>query len=305
MLRGLIRVFSKDVLDDRGEDALLIFGDPDVAHAREVAHSSLRAAGDQSTRRDRSLEPYGSAVRNTDSGVPQPLHDFDEPGQQRSQIDIEDLPLNRRDFSDRQCRGSMLLVPLKLPAGDQDIVKLLDVDIQTRHPQQESVEESSQSAVLRQTVTRPDKHQCGQFPSLSPATKASLVESHQQAVENRAVGVQQFVQKNEVRLRQHALGVRDQIAFAQLADVKRSEQLVRLGKASQQIVEHPPVELLRKCLDEGTLGRSGRAVQEEVLAHDQADSQQVDDLVLADEHRFERLEHSGIQPVDGCLSFLT
>ena len=43
MPRGLIRVFSKDLLDDRGEDALLIFGVPDVAHAPEVVHSSRRS----------------------------------------------------------------------------------------------------------------------------------------------------------------------------------------------------------------------------------------------------------------------
>ena len=85
-------------------------------------------------------------------------------------------------------------------------------DIVATNSHQESIKQSPQRIVLRQVVTGPDHHQCGHRSRLATAPKHAFVEHAQQAVQDRAVGVQQLVQEHEGRFGQHAFGIRHQFS---------------------------------------------------------------------------------------------
>ena len=105
------------------------------------------------------------------------------------------------------------------------------------HSHQEPIVERFQRVVFGRVVARAHEHQSFQRTCLPAPAKDTLVERHQQAVENGAVGVQELIEEHQRRLRQHAFGVCDELAFSELADVERSEELVRLGEPREQIVE--------------------------------------------------------------------
>ena len=102
-----------------------------------------------------------------------------------------------------------------------------------------------------------------------------------------AVGVEQFVEEHKVGLGQHAFGVRDEIAFAQAADVKGAEELVGLGEAGEQVFEGMSFDQLPQSVHHGAFGCAGRSEQEQVFASHEANAHEVDDVVFADKCAFQ------------------
>jgi len=139
-------------------------------------------------------------------------------------------------------------------------------------------------------IARADKEECGQRPGLFATAKDPLVQSDEERVENGAVGVQEFIEEDERCLGKHTFGVRQEFALAQLPNVKGAEEFAGFGEAGEEIVEgaafHPGGELVNKS----GFGGSRWPEEEEVLAANEADAEQIDDLVLADEGAFHRVE---------------
>ena len=179
---------------------------------------------------------------------------------------------------------------IEFPARFQHVAEPFRGDVVAMHAEQEAIEQGPQGVVLRQAVAGADDHQQRQRAGFAAAAEDALVEHHQEAVEDRAVGVEQLVEEDQRGLRQHAFGVGHQVAFAEFADIERPEQLVGLGEAGQQVIEHAALDPPGQVLDQGALGRARRPQQEEVLAGHQGDAQQIDDFILADEGRLHRRE---------------
>ena len=179
---------------------------------------------------------------------------------------------------------------IELPARLQHVAEPLRGHVVATHAEQEAIEQGPQGVVLRQAVAGADDHQQRQQAGLPAAAEDPFVEHHQEAVEDRAVGVEQLVEEDQRGLRQHALGVGHQVALAELADIERPEQFVGLGEAGQQIIEDAALDPPGQVLDQGAFGRARRPQQEQVFAGHQRDAQQVDDFILADEGRLHRRE---------------
>src|SRR5688572_30389963 len=104
-----------------------------------------------------------------------------------------------------------------------------------------------------------------------------FVQSREQAVQDRAVGVEQFVEEDEGCLGQHPVCIGPKLSLPQTADIKWAEEFVRLGEPGQQIGECLPVQTLTQGLDQSALGRARWTEDEKVLAAEQANPQQIDD----------------------------
>src|SRR6185369_2032887 len=78
-------------------------------------------------------------------------------------------------------------------------------------------------------------------------------------------------------------------ALAELRDVDRTEDLVRLGEARQQVLEVLRVDELREHANERALRGARRADQQEMLAGQRRDEHQAHRLALAEEVVLERL----------------
>ena len=284
------------VLHDRGQHFLLLLGVPNVSQHPQVRRAHLQSPAEQGAGRHQPLELHGAAVGNRDAGIPQAVDQFEVGRPGRGQLDPAQHGVQAADVFDGKGGRRLAAFQVEFPPGDQHVVQPFRRDVVAPHPQQEPVEQGPQRLVLRQPVAGADRHQQGERPGFAAAAKHPLVEHHQEAVQDRAVGVEQLVEEHQRRLGQHALGIREQFSLAELADVERPEQLVGLGEPRQQIVEHPPVDPPRQVLHEGRLGGARRTEDEQVFARDEADAQQVDDLVLGDERALHGREHGFGQP---------
>ena len=70
---------------------------------------------------------------------------------------------------------------------------------------------------------------------LGAAAVDALVQDGQQVVEDSAVGIEQLIEKDELRFGQHAGGDRGDGALAQPHQVHRAEQFVRLSEAHRGV----------------------------------------------------------------------
>src|SRR3954470_15031679 len=139
---------------------------------------------------------------------------------------------------------------LQLPARLQNFAQSLSWHVIGTHSQKEAIEECAKGVVLGQMIARTNEGNSWECPRFPPAPENAFVQSHEEAIENGAIRVQKFIEKDERRLRQHALGVRHQIAIAQTSDIERAKELVGFGKAGKHIVEgltvQPPAEFMNK-----------------------------------------------------------
>ena len=83
--------------------------------------------------------------------------------------------------------------------------------------------------------------------------------------------------------------------------VDRAEDLVRLGEPRQEVLEVAALDRRGELADQGRLGRPRRPVQEQVLARDDRQGDQVDDLVAADEPPLEHVDDLAAEPADRLL----
>src|SRR5581483_8773997 len=98
-----------------------------------------------------------------------------------------------------------------------------------------------------------------------------------------------------LRLGEHVRRVRRDGPLAEAREVDRPEDLVRLREARQEVLEVAALDRLREVADERALRGPGRAVEEQVLARDDRDGEEVRDLVASDEAALERVRDLGAQ----------
>ena len=125
---------------------------------------------------------------------------------------------------------------------------------------------------------------------LGPAAIDPLVEHRQQVVQDRAIGIEELVQEDELAFGEHAGGDRGDGPLAEPDQVDGAEDLVGLGEPGEQIFEIVPLDGEGKLTDQGRLGSARRPMKQEVLAGRDGQGDQVDDLVAADEPPLERLD---------------
>ena len=164
--------------------------------------------------------------------------------------------------------------------------------------EQEPVEQGPQGLVLGQVVRGREQREQRQPVDLGPAAIDPLVEDREQVVQDRAVGVEQLVEEDELGLGEHPGGDRGDGPLAEPHQVDRAEHLVRLGEPRQQVLEVPALHGRGELPDQGRLGRPRRPVQEQVLAGDDRQGDQVDHLVAADEPPLEHVDHLAAEPAD-------
>ena len=99
-----------------------------------------------------------------------------------------------------------------------------------------------------------------QLVRLGPSAVNAFVEDRQQIIEDRAVGVEQLVEKHKLGFGQHAGCHRDDLAFPQLSNVDGAEDLIRFGKTGQHVLKVTAVDAERELANERRLGCPRRAV---------------------------------------------
>ena len=118
---------------------------------------------------------------------------------------------------------------------------------------------------------------------LRPAAIDALVEHRQQVVQDRTVGVEQFVEKGELGLGQHVGRDRGDHALAEFRQIDRAENFVGLGEAREQVFEVAAADGGGELADDQRFRRPRRPIQEQVFAGHDGQGDQIDDLVASDE----------------------
>src|SRR5262249_10842330 len=121
------------------------------------------------------------------------------------------------------------------------------------------------------------------FEDLPAARVLALVEEREERVEDRAVRLEDLVEEDDLCLGEHADRVAAVDAPAGRAHVDGAEDLVRLGEPGEEVLEVLRLHELGERPDEGALRGAGWAEEDAVLAGDDGDHQEADDLVLAEE----------------------
>ena len=107
--------------------------------------------------------------------------------------------------------------------------------------------------------------------------------------------LEEFIEKDQIRFRQHAFGIGDEVPFPQAADVEGAEHFVGFRKAGEKVIKGTGFEAAAEFVDEGGLGGAGRPQQEKVFPGSEGNPHQVDDLILADKRLLEGGEDGVLQ----------
>src|SRR5690349_16231413 len=95
------------------------------------------------------------------------------------------------------CARSLARRYIQLPSGLEHVPKPIAGNVVATHAHEKSVEQGPQRVIFRQSVAGPDDHEGGQDALLAAAPEHALVKNGEEAVENRAVGVEQFVEEHQ------------------------------------------------------------------------------------------------------------
>ena len=125
----------------------------------------------------------------------------------------------------------------------------------------------------------------GTLHDLGAVLELALVDDVEERVQDRRVRLEDLVEEDDLGGRQHVLEAARVATLAERRDVDRTEQLVRLGEARQQILEVARVDQLREHVDHRGLRGARRADDHHVLAGDRRHRHQPDDLLLVEELR--------------------
>ncbi len=139
---------------------------------------------------------------------------------------------------------------------------------------------------------------------LGAAPEDALVEHREEVVEERAVRVEELVEEDELGLGEHARRARRDRPLAEARQVDRSEDLVRLGEAREEVLEVAPLHGLGERADERRLRRPRGPVEEQVLAGDDGDGHEIADLVASHVAPLERLHDLAPEALDGVAHVL-
>src|SRR5262249_20834216 len=159
-------------------------------------------------------------------------------------------------------------------------LEVIRFEVLAPHADQKAVEHRSKVVVVWNFVGGPEKRDQRDIFGEAARDKTALVEDGEQRVQDRAVGFEDLVQKDDLGLWQHALGPPTVNPFRERGGVQRAKEFVGLGKAGQQVLEILGVDKPRKQTDEGRLGGARRADEHHMLAGDHRDEEQTDDLLL-------------------------
>ena len=199
-------------------------------------------------------------------------------------IDLGNTALQTSQIFNRNSGRDGVLTSLRLlqlPSRLKDTRQHFRRDIVGADSQQKAIKQRGQSFIFRQTVAGADCQHESQTSSLSASPKDLFIQRHQETVQNRAVRIEKFVEKNDIGFRQHTIRVRQQFAFAQPANVERSKQFGRLCESREQIVKHAAIHPRRERSDKSALGGTRWSQQEQIFTGDKTNAQQVDDFVFA------------------------
>ena len=129
----------------------------------------------------------------------------------------------------------------------------------------------------------PKHESSGHAQDLPAARVAPLVQEREERVQDGRVALEDLVEEDDLRVRQHPLDAPLVAPLAERGDVDRAEDLVRLGEAREEVLEVAGVDQPRERADERALRRPGGPDEDGVLAGDDRDEEEADDLVLAEE----------------------
>ena len=198
-----------------------------------------------------------------------------------------------RSASSRAAYHGALLLAGHLPdlvrdAALEQLVEVVGVQVVRVDAEEEAVEDRVQRLVPGHLVRGGEDADERALDHLAPARELALVEQREQRIQDGAVRLEHLVEKDDLRLRQHARRVALVRAVAERGDVDRAEDLVGLREAREQVLEVAGLHQLGQGADERALGRARGPEQDAVLAGDDGDHQEADDLVLAEELVLER-----------------
>ena len=158
-----------------------------------------------------------------------------------------------RPASQRPARGQKLLQP-RIRDGFDEAAR------------QEAVGEGRELFVFRQMIGGADADPQRAVDAGVPLAEQALVQHAEQGVENGGGAQKHLVEKDDVRLGQHARGFGLDDALLELAQVDRAENFGRFGEAPDQIFEIAAAEAPGDAAHGLAFGRSGRADDQEMLA---------------------------------------
>jgi hypothetical protein len=202
-------------------------------------------------------------------------------------VELLDLA-RRRERLDRRIGERVDLV---LDALGEEILEMVGVEIVRPDPEEEAVEDRGQRLVGRHLVRGTEAREERTLEHHAARRVAALVEEREQRVEDGGVRLEDLVEEDDLRARQHALDPSLVTTLAEGRDVDRPEEFVRLGEARQEVLEVVRLQQAREHPDERALGGAGRSDEYRVLARDDGDEQEADDLVLAEKARLELTRH--------------
>ena len=204
-----------------------------MAQHPEIGDPRLDPAAEQGAGGDDPLEPHRAAVGDVHARVAEFQDQIEIGRADGGKIHAAHGFLELAEIGGGEGGGLFGVVFLQFPTGREHLRELAFRHGAATDAQQETVEKGAQGVVFREVIAGTGEEQRGDGAGLSAAAEDAFVQSHQQAVENGAVGVEQLVEENDVGLGQHALGVRHEIALTQAADVEGAEEFVRLGEARE------------------------------------------------------------------------
>jgi hypothetical protein len=176
---------------------------------------------------------------------------------------------------------------LELPAALQEILKMKRVEIVGAHAQQEAVEDGGEVGVGRNLVGRADRSDQRDLHADAARDIAAFVEQGEERVEDRAVGLEDLVEEDDLALGHHPGGLAAVGALAEGGDVDRAEELVGLGESGEEVFEILRVAEAGERPRERALGGAGRADQHQMLAGQRRDEHAADHFASSEEPTLE------------------
>ena len=203
-------------------------------------------------------------------------------------------PLQRANLGQRDQRPHRWLrfcrqrLDLAAQAPLDQAVEMKAVQVLGRGPHQEAIEHRPQRVVVGDLVGGAEQRRERNLDAGGAGEEAALVQDAEQRVQDGGVRLEDLVEEDDVRVGEHRLDAPQVGPFPKRLDVDRAEDLVRLGKARQQVLEVAGVDETGQVPDQRRLGGAGRPDDQHVLARHQRDQQQANQLRLVEVARVER-----------------
>jgi hypothetical protein len=134
--------------------------------------------------------------------------------------------------------------------------------------------------------------------SFDTAAVDPLVEHRQQVIEDRAIGIEEFVQKHEFGLGQHTGRDRGHDALTEPNQINWAKYFIGFGEPGQHVFEVPPADRRRKLPNQGGFRGSRRPMQEQVLAGHKGQPNKINDLIPLDKLPLEHVDDFVAQTSD-------